>query len=169
MLAGMVSNPDCHRSKAIFLHLVSTCIRHSVRSCAGLSKRALFPWPRQLRSIGQNRSCTWQGSQNRLPAVCLHNCHATNPRILRMNRIDLNRFESIRFDKTRPGTDGLFAYLDKYNQELDPHFDHILGRLQKPLPGACTIHYDRYCRYCMCECACGYVITTSLRRHWNDG
>lgn len=26
------------------------------------------------------------------------------------------------------GTDGLFAYLDKYNQELDPHFDHILGR-----------------------------------------
>jgi len=26
------------------------------------------------------------------------------------------------------GTDGLFGYLDKYNQELDPHFDHILGR-----------------------------------------
>eukprot|EP00913_Durusdinium_trenchii_P031849 g29827.t1 len=26
------------------------------------------------------------------------------------------------------GTDGLFAYLDKYNQELDPHFDHVLGR-----------------------------------------
>merc|ERR1712036_193398 len=26
------------------------------------------------------------------------------------------------------GTDGLFAYLDKYNLELDPHFDDILGR-----------------------------------------
>eukprot|EP00930_Biecheleria_cincta_P035326 TRINITY_DN242_c0_g1_i3.p1 TRINITY_DN242_c0_g1~~TRINITY_DN242_c0_g1_i3.p1 ORF type:complete len:346 (+),score=72.85 TRINITY_DN242_c0_g1_i3:95-1132(+) len=26
------------------------------------------------------------------------------------------------------GTDGLFAYLDKYKQELDPHFDHLLGR-----------------------------------------
>merc|ERR1711972_420771 len=26
------------------------------------------------------------------------------------------------------GTDGLFAYLDKYNMELDPHFDDILGR-----------------------------------------
>mmetsp|Transcript_36819 Transcript_36819/g.66747 ORF Transcript_36819/g.66747 Transcript_36819/m.66747 type:complete len:360 (-) Transcript_36819:195-1274(-) len=26
------------------------------------------------------------------------------------------------------GTDGLFAYLDKYNQELDAHFDHLLGR-----------------------------------------
>lgn len=24
----------------------------------------------------------------------------------------------------------MFAYLDKYNQELDPHFDHILGRLR---------------------------------------
>lgn len=26
------------------------------------------------------------------------------------------------------GTDGLFNYLDKYNLELDPHFDDILGR-----------------------------------------
>merc|ERR1712190_356178 len=26
------------------------------------------------------------------------------------------------------GTDGLFAYLDKYNMELDPHFDDILGK-----------------------------------------
>lgn len=26
------------------------------------------------------------------------------------------------------GTDGLFAYLDKYQLELDPHFDDILGR-----------------------------------------
>jgi casein kinase II subunit alpha len=26
------------------------------------------------------------------------------------------------------GTDGLFAYLDKYHLELDPHFDDILGR-----------------------------------------
>merc|ERR1719487_695593 len=26
------------------------------------------------------------------------------------------------------GTDGLFAYLDKYNLELDPHFDDTLGR-----------------------------------------
>jgi casein kinase II subunit alpha len=26
------------------------------------------------------------------------------------------------------GTDGLFQYLDKYNLELDPHFDDILGR-----------------------------------------
>jgi len=26
------------------------------------------------------------------------------------------------------GTDGLFAYLDKYNLELSPHFDDILGR-----------------------------------------
>merc|ERR1712032_336405 len=26
------------------------------------------------------------------------------------------------------GTDGLFAYLDKYNLELDPHFDDVLGR-----------------------------------------
>lgn len=26
------------------------------------------------------------------------------------------------------GTDGLFAYLDKYTLELDPHFDDILGR-----------------------------------------
>lgn len=26
------------------------------------------------------------------------------------------------------GTDGLFAYVDKYNLELDPHFDDILGR-----------------------------------------
>merc|ERR1719326_1695425 len=26
------------------------------------------------------------------------------------------------------GTDGLFAYLDKYSLELDPHFDDILGR-----------------------------------------
>lgn len=26
------------------------------------------------------------------------------------------------------GTDGLFAYLDKYTLELDPHFDDVLGR-----------------------------------------
>ena len=26
------------------------------------------------------------------------------------------------------GTDELFDYLDKYNLELDPHFDGILGR-----------------------------------------
>jgi casein kinase II subunit alpha len=26
------------------------------------------------------------------------------------------------------GTDGLFAYIDKYSLELDPHFDEILGR-----------------------------------------
>eukprot|EP00445_Apocalathium_hangoei_P042829 CAMPEP_0203967720 /NCGR_PEP_ID=MMETSP0359-20131031/96586_1 /ASSEMBLY_ACC=CAM_ASM_000338 /TAXON_ID=268821 /ORGANISM="Scrippsiella Hangoei, Strain SHTV-5" /LENGTH=417 /DNA_ID=CAMNT_0050905637 /DNA_START=89 /DNA_END=1338 /DNA_ORIENTATION=- len=26
------------------------------------------------------------------------------------------------------GTDGLFEYLDKYNMELDPHFDDILGK-----------------------------------------
>jgi len=26
------------------------------------------------------------------------------------------------------GTDGLFAYLDKYSLELDPHFDDVLGR-----------------------------------------
>ena len=26
------------------------------------------------------------------------------------------------------GTDELFAYLDKYDLELDPHFDGILGR-----------------------------------------
>jgi len=26
------------------------------------------------------------------------------------------------------GTDGLFAYLDKYSLQLDPHFDEILGR-----------------------------------------
>lgn len=29
------------------------------------------------------------------------------------------------------GTDGLFAYLDKYNLELDPHFDEVLGRHSK--------------------------------------
>jgi casein kinase II subunit alpha len=26
------------------------------------------------------------------------------------------------------GTDELFAYLDKYDIELDPHFDEVLGR-----------------------------------------
>merc|ERR1712217_748882 len=26
------------------------------------------------------------------------------------------------------GTDGLFEYLDKYNLQLDPHFDDILGK-----------------------------------------
>ena len=31
------------------------------------------------------------------------------------------------------GTDELFDYLDKYNLELDPHFDGILGRhVRKP-------------------------------------
>ena len=32
------------------------------------------------------------------------------------------------------GTDDLFEYLDKYDLELDPHFDGILGRhSKKPL------------------------------------
>ena len=35
-----------------------------VLPCSGLSKGALFPWPRQLRSIGQNCSRAWQGSQH---------------------------------------------------------------------------------------------------------
>lgn len=26
------------------------------------------------------------------------------------------------------GTDGLFAYIAKYNMKLDPHYDNILGR-----------------------------------------
>jgi len=29
------------------------------------------------------------------------------------------------------GTDGLFAYLDKYHLELDPHFDDVLGRYSR--------------------------------------
>jgi len=31
------------------------------------------------------------------------------------------------------GTDGLFAYLDKYQLELDPHFDDVLGRHSRKL------------------------------------
>lgn len=36
------------------------------------------------------------------------------------------------------GTDELFAYLEKYDLELDPHFDGILGRFvaARPLPAA---------------------------------
>jgi hypothetical protein len=33
------------------------------------------------------------------------------------------------------GTDELFAYLDKYDLELDPQFDGILGRHSKKVRG----------------------------------
>ncbi|WFD43176.1 non-specific serine/threonine protein kinase [Malassezia psittaci] len=43
------------------------------------------------------------------------------------------------------GTDGLFAYLQKYSIKLDPHYDGILGRYQrKPWPRFVTPENERY-------------------------
>ena len=43
------------------------------------------------------------------------------------------------------GTDGLFAYLDKYDIELDSHFDGVLGRyIRKPWNKFITPENQKY-------------------------
>ncbi len=43
------------------------------------------------------------------------------------------------------GTDDLFAYLDKYDIELDSHFDDILERFtRKPWTSFVTVDNERY-------------------------
>ena len=54
----------------------------------------------------------------------------------------------------------MFAYLDKYNQELDPHFDHILGR-----PMLCTLTAD-VSGPCVKPAACSLLARHS-RKAWS--
>lgn len=79
-------------------------------------------WPQVFR-----KEPFFHGQDNYDQLVKIARVLGADPRSVRENPSALSKL--IRFSSC-PGTDGLFAYLDKYNQELDPHFDHILGRLR---------------------------------------